>query len=154
MVSRRRALQTAGGALVGALAGCVTFSGRDSRPEIGNVRVANHVPEPTSVSVLLTASGSPVYWRSKRAPAASDDTDDPGWVAFSDLPDEPGDYTLRVRTAAQRPDEWTTADLDSRTTDCVSYMVLIGSRGTDGTLSGVSMFVAGNDGFCEESAEN
>jgi hypothetical protein len=147
-LSRRKLLQVGGATLLGGLAGCSGLGLSSSPPEIGTLRVENHVPAPVVVQLLVTHEREPIYWASRRAPADSSD-DETRRVAFDGLPTAPGEFVVYARSQAQPPTAWETLDSRDFDASCLSFIVEIGNSSGNETAEDVSIFYTTNDRGCE-----
>jgi len=100
-LTRRKALQTGGSAILAGLAGCSSFN-RDasSTLTLGEMGVLNLDFRPHTVSVAILDDNEPVYWSEMKASAAEPEGDDSSSVAtagggsFEGFPAEVGEYLL------------------------------------------------------------
>jgi len=90
---RRTVLRGAGLVFLGSLAGCAGRFGNS--PRLGELGATNYDTRPHTIHVLLLEADSPVYWTSKRVPAAG--LDGLGTATFAGYPDGAEPDRLLVR---------------------------------------------------------
>lgn len=150
-LSRRRLLNLASGATAVAVAGCTGGRGDGGAAadptQLGELAVTNFDADPHTVHVVFLAEDDPVYWRSKRVPAADDG--DPQDVVFENYPIEPEDHVLHVRLGGQSRSEWQRFDFDETDTACVGLNVRIGDFVGDRDDE-LSLWTTGNPRECED----
>ena len=138
--SRRTILRGASLAVLGSLAGCAGRFGNS--PRLGELGATNRDARPHTIHVLLLEADSPVYWTSKRVPAAG--PDGLGTATFEGYPDGVEPDRLLVRpdgrplAAAERFDF---AEYDA---DCLGLDVEIG----DGRPPSLSIWYTAGSAPC------
>lgn len=124
-LTRRALLRLGGVTLAGGLAGCNALDQQSSKtPQLGDLTVTNHDPQPHTVHVLLLDNGEPVYWASKEATPATDGA--LGGARFEEFPTKPGNYVLHVRINSQRESKWERLDFSKYDVSCIGIMIAIG----------------------------
>jgi hypothetical protein len=102
--------------------------GSSSPPQLGQIDATNYDGDPHTVHVLLLEGSEPVYWASKRVPAASDGV--LGSVTFEGFPTDRGEYVLHVRSDERERSEWEEFDVAAYDASCLGIQIEIG--GTEG----------------------
>jgi len=147
-LTRCRALQLAGMASVGGLAGCVTSDEESSEPSrLAELTVSNHDPRQYTVHVVVLEDGEPVYWDSKQASPAEDGQ--LGGATFEGYPTEPGHYVLHARLDDQPESEWKRFDFAEYDTPCLGLNIAIGDA-TDGRVGELSIWYTTSPRVCEK----
>jgi|GEM_PF-1530872 len=123
--SRRAVLRGAGIALAGSVAGCAGV-GVSGTPRLGDLGVTNYDTQPHDVHVLLFDGKDPVYWLSKRVPAAEDDV--LGTTVFDGYPTDVEPSRLLVRLDGQSLSAAERFDFSAYDADCLGLQIEIGDE--------------------------
>jgi hypothetical protein len=144
--TRRRALQAGGLVLGSALAGC-SLGGGSTTPRLAQIRVTNAHDAEHVVQALVLDDGDPIYWESTLLPPG--ERQDMSGHSFRDLPSEPGEYEVYVRTDDDSMDDAAHVDLGEYDRPCF---------GLDGTIfeseepgeGWLDMYQRTDPDFCED----
>lgn len=156
-LTRRKALQTGGSAILAGLAGCSSFN-RDasSTLTLGEMGVLNLDFRPHTVSVAILDDKEPVYWAEMNASAAEPEEDDSSSVAtagggsFEGFPAEVGEYLLYAWRDNQPTSEWEMFDFSEVDTSCVGLDIHVGD--TEKSRTGdVSIWHTTDPNACENT---
>ncbi len=130
-LTRRNALRSAGGSLLGALSGCSALSqGSAGEPDLNSIRVSNFDPTDRTTHVLMLDGGDPVYAASRNVPPPEYEGT-AGGAEFDDSPTHVGDHVLYAWRDSQPTTEW--LDFDFREYDgvCIGLLIRIGHRSAE-----------------------
>lgn len=116
-------LRGAGIALAGSAAGC---AGLGTSPRLGDLGVTNYDTQPHVVHVLLFEGESPVYWASKRVPAAENDV--LGTATFEGYPTGVDPSRLLARLDGQSLSAAERFDFSAYQADCLGLQIEIGDE--------------------------
>jgi hypothetical protein len=128
--SRRAILHGVGIALRGSVAGCV---GLDTSPRLGDLGVTNSDTQPHVVHVLLLEGEDPLYWASKRVPAAEDGV--LGTATFEGYPTGVDPGRLLARLDGQSLSAAERFDFAAYEADCPGLQIEIGDEARPPELS-------------------
>lgn len=147
--SRRRVLAAAASLPAVGAAGCLAGDPAVT-PRFGGLSVLNYDPEPYTVHVVVLEGGSPVYWASERATAATA-REDPGGAVFEGYPTDPGEYVLHARLAGQPRDEWVEIDFAEFDAECLTVRLQIGEFAGGAERGELSLWRSTNPRECDGS---
>jgi len=120
--SRRTFLRGVAVALTGSVAGCAAALGNS--PQLGQLGVTNYDAQAHEVHVLLFEADEPVYWMSKRVPAAEDGV--LGTAIFEGHPSDLEPSRLLARLDGQSLAAAHRFDFSAYDADCLGLQVEIG----------------------------
>ena len=127
---RRALLRGAGVALAGSLAGC---SALDDPSQLSALDATNHDTTPHVVHVLLFEDESPVYWASKRVPAATDGV--LGAATFDGYPSGVEPTRLLARLDGQSLSAAERFDFTAHDADCLGLQLHVDAEASSTDLS-------------------
>jgi len=121
--TRRRLLQCTGAAL-GGIAGCAGDGGRS--PRLGKLAITNYDTRSHLVDVLLLEDGDddPVYWSSRRVPAAEADV--LGTATFEEHPTNVASTRLYARLDDRPLSSGARFDFAAHDADCFGIQLEVG----------------------------
>jgi len=143
--SRRAVLRSAAVALTGGVAGC---SGVSTSPRLGALGVTNYDTQPHDVHVLLLRE-EPVYWASKRVPAAEDGV--LGTAVFDGYPTGVEPSRLLARLDGESLSAAERFDFSEYDADCLGLQIQIGDEARPPELT--IWYTAGSEP-CEPSGDD
>lgn len=157
-VTRRKALQFSGSAILAGLAGCSTVdSGSAPNTTLGEIEVTNLDFRRHRVSVLIIDDDEPVYSAEMDAGAAEPEGDDSSDVAsaggglFEGFPTEVEESVLYAWRDGQPIPKWKTFDFRERDASCLGLDIQIGD--TDQANPG-NVFIYHTDPHACEDTRN
>lgn len=143
-MQRRRALQLAGSAVVGSLAGCsVPDTSGSAGVSVERVTLRNYLDRAVEVSVLLTAEDDVVRWETVTVPGPPNP-----FAAVEDLPASPRAYVLYAEVPGTDRDRPVRADLVADAGDQSCIEVTVDVRADDRYEATVPTVVYGTIGRC------
>lgn len=149
-LTRRSLFRFCGAMCAGWLAGCTAYTDQSATPSrLGGLMVVNHDLQSHTVHSLLLEDETPVYWATKQVAPAQDST--PGTAIFEDLPAEPGDYVLHVRTDTQPKSDATRFNFSEYDDSCLNLDVVIGDP-DDSDSGSLSIWKATNSDECTSNS--
>ena len=109
-LTRRHALQIGSGALLGAFAGCSTFS-QEPAPDLSlrYIHALNKTPTARTLHVLILLGDEPVYSASREMPPHEQKGPD-DFIQFDRLPETVEDHVLYAWRDSQPTAEWSRFD--------------------------------------------
>ncbi|MEZ3163068.1 hypothetical protein ABNG03_01195 [Halorubrum sp. RMP-47] len=154
-LTRRKALQTGGSAIVAGLAGCSTLDrGASPALRLGEIEVENLDFRPHTVSVAILDDEEPLYWTEMDVSAAEPEADDSSSVAaagsgsFEGFPTQVEGCLLYAWRDDQPTSEWEAFDFGEVHASCLGLNVHIG--GVQRSRTGdVSVWYTTNPNACE-----